>query len=614
MSEVVTHANITDIAKNEIESNNYKLINELIEEQVMKNPNKVALEYKENCLTYQELNNMSNQLARRIKLLKVQPNDIVCIVINRSFQMLIGILGALKAGVAFLPIDPEFPQERIKYMLEDSKVRIIITQSELRDRVNFFNGETIYVDEQCLFDGDNSNLQKVTDASALAYVIYTSGSTGKPKGVMIEHKAIGNLLQGISRKIDISNQKTILALTTISFDIFVMETLIPLAIGLKIVIADENEQKNPKLLSNLIINSKVDILQITPSRMQLLLNHNKSLACLRDLKIIMIGGEPISQVFLEKIKSYTEAKIFNMYGPTETTVWSTVSDLTESTCVNIGKPIINTQIYIVDENNSLVTEGTEGELCIGGNGLSRGYLYNPEATSEKFILNPFALGQMMYKTGDLARWLPDGNIEFIGRIDNQVKIRGYRIELEEVETFILKYKGIRQAVVSVWEGNENNKYLCAYVVSDEELLAMNLRDYLLKVLPDYMIPTYFIRLNNIPQTPNGKIDRKALPVPEPVLLQSEQKIMVQHQEKSDVSSIELKIREIIKDNIDGTMTIEQIGVDRSLVDLGINSITLIKIIVSIEDEFKFEFGNEDLDANKFPTLKSLISYVENMVK
>ena len=610
MTEVISYIDKPNIINNKTESGKCKLIYELIEEQVSRTPNKVSLEYKGNSLTYQELNDMSNQLARRIKQLGVQPNDIVCIMINRSFQMLIGILGALKAGVAFLPIDPGFPQERIKYMIADSKARIILTQTFLRDRILFFKGSIININEEYLFNGGSTNLEKVASPSDLAYVIYTSGSTGKPKGVMIEHRSIVNLLQGILEKINIRGQSTILALTTISFDIFVLETLIPLTIGLKIVIADENEQKNPKLLNELIISSNIDILQITPSRVQLLLNYNKSLSCFNYLKIIMVGGESLPQILLEKIKGFTKAKIFNMYGPTETTVWSTVSDLTENNCVNIGMPIRNTQIYIIDENNNLVTEG---ELCIGGNGLSRGYISKPEVTSTKFVNNPFISGQLIYKTGDLARWLPDGNIEFLGRMDNQIKIRGYRIELGEIETFISKYKYIKQAVVTVREGKEDYKYLCAYFVADKKLSVADLQDYLQKVLPDYMIPAYFIRLTNIPQTLNGKIDRKALPAPESLLFLQSGKKVVHREEKADISDTELKIREIIRSNSDVPMTVEQIEVNKNLTDVGINSVTFIKIIVAIEAKFKFEFGDEDLDANKFSTIKSLISYVENML-
>ena len=305
-----SHSLVTGIKKllqqiqpwHKIKNNEYRLIYELIEEQAEKTPNAIAVEFKGSYLTYRELNSRSNQLAWKIRKMGVQPNDIVCIMVKRSLQMFVALLGVLKSGAAFLPVDPDFPEERIVYMVEDSNAKIIISDAEMEYRFLSFKDKLICVNEPDIYDHDNSNLNKVAKASDLAYVIYTSGSTGKPKGVMIEHKSVVNLLYGISDIIPLSKHNVILALTTISFDIFILETLIPLALGLRIVIADENDQKNPKSLCNLIMKCSVDILQITPSRLQMLINHNKNLECLQNLKIIMIGGEPLLEVLLEKVK------------------------------------------------------------------------------------------------------------------------------------------------------------------------------------------------------------------------------------------------------------------------------------------------------------------------
>lgn len=616
-----SHSLVTGIKKllqqiqpwHKIKNNEYRLIYELIEEQAEKTPNAIAVEFKGSYLTYRELNSRSNQLAWKIRKMRVQPNDIVCIMVKRSLQMFVALLGVLKSGAAFLPVDPDFPEERIVYMVEDSNAKIIISDAEMEYRFLSFKDKLICVNEPDIYDHDNSNLNKVAKASDLAYVIYTSGSTGKPKGVMIEHKSVVNLLYGIADIIPLSKHNVILALTTISFDIFILETLIPLALGLRIVIADENDQKNPKSLCNLIMKCSVDILQITPSRLQMLINHNKNLECLQNLKIIMIGGEPLLEVLLEKVKSYTSARIYNMYGPTETTVWSTVADLTERDNIDIGLPIRNTQIYIVNEDNKPVTDGAEGELCIGGDGLSRGYLNRAELTAQKFIKDSTAFHEIIYKTGDLARWLENGNIECLGRIDNQVKIRGYRIELEEIESCILKFAPVKQAVVAVIDGKESVKYLCAYYVSDEEISVSDLREQMVKSLPNYMLPAYFIRIDSIPQTLNGKIDRKALPPPELISKQPNQKIQPDTQTPK-YEDIETKIKEMIRITVDGIADIEQIDSNSQLTEVGINSITYIKIVVLIEGEFNFEFGEEELNNGRFSIIKELIDYVESMIK
>ncbi len=589
-----------------------RMIHELFEGQARSTPNHTALILGEKSLSYKELNERANQLARKLREKGVQADRIVGIMVNRSFEMIIGILGVLKAGGAYLPIDPAYPADRIQFMLEDSSSHILLSQKKFIEGIHY-EGDYINLDERDIYAGDDSNPAIINSSRDLAYVIYTSGSTGTPKGVMIEHGAVCNFIRGISEKIDFSEGKTILALTTISFDIFVMETLLPLSRGLSVVIADESQQKNPKLLNELIIQNHVDMLQSTPSGMQLLLRYDEELQGLKYLKEIMVGGEPFPTSLLERLKRLSNAKIYNLYGPTEATVWSTLKDVSLCSSINIGKPICNTQIYIVDENSGLQPVTEEGELCIAGDGLARGYLNRPELTEEKFVANPFNPGSKMYRTGDLVQWLPDGNIEFLGRIDNQIKLNGYRIELEEIEYQLLKHHSIKEAVVIAKEGKEGNKFLCAYFMSDIELQDTVLKEYLSKSLPQYMIPPYFMRLENFPLTPNGKMDRKCLPEiqnNETYGVNEEQQIT----EDSEEHEIEARVKTIIRASIDIQIQEDSINLKNRFSDFGIDSLLYIKIVVLIENEFGLKFDDDALNMETFPDIQSFITYIVSKSK
>lgn len=571
-----------------------KTINELIEEQVNRTPESIALVFGDKQLNYRELNSRANCIAKKIREKGVEGDSIVAIIANRSFEMLIGILGILKSGGAYLPIDPEYPEDRISYMLEDSGTHIMLTMSSLKDNIKF-DGDTILLDKEDYAESFQDNLEVINSPESLAYLIYTSGSTGKPKGVMLEHRGVVNFITGMTEKIDFTPASTILALTTISFDIFVLETLLPLTQGSKIVIADEIQQRNPNMLSKLVTEKGIDMLQATPSRMQMLLSMEKYQACLRGLKYIMIGGEAFPPALLQALKSLTNARIFNMYGPTETTVWSTVQELTDRDDINIGKPIANTSIHIVDKFNTLQPIGVAGELCIAGHGMARGYLGRPELTQEKFIQNPFSMSEKMYKTGDSARWLQNGEIDFLGRLDSQVKIRGYRIELGEIESQLIKFKGIKEAVVAAKEDGEKNKYLCAYLVLDRELDISGIREHLKKELPDYMVPSYFIQLDKLPQTPNGKTDKKALPDPD-------KSICVSVKHTKPTNEIEEKMVEVWKN----VLNVKEIGIDDDFFDLGGNSLVAIKLEVELE---KNELIVQTSDILKLRNIRGLASLI-----
>ncbi|WP_345890042.1 amino acid adenylation domain-containing protein [Paenibacillus dendritiformis] len=586
----------------------HRTIYRLFEEMARKVPHSTAIACKEEKITYAELRTKVNSLAAGLRREKVKKQDIVALRMRRSIDVIAGLLAVLKVGAAYLPIDPEYPERRQQDMLADSRASFLLTHSGMEAAAE--HAKVLYVDALCSpAPQEHEEGYEEPAADDLAYIIYTSGSTGRAKGVMIEHKSVVNFFDGMAECIDFSEGKKILALTTISFDIFVLEALLPLTRGLTVVMADEEMQKNPRLLAEFIRHHEIDMLQTTPSMMRLLAGQNKEqFECLRGLKEIMIGGEAFPQALLDHMRRKTSAKIYNLYGPTETTIWSTVSDVTRKNKMDIGKPILNTQVYVMDDRNHMVPAGEEGELCIGGSGLARGYLHRPELTAERFVPNPLVPGERVYKTGDRAKLLPDGNLQYLGRIDTQVKIRGHRIELEEVESALMEHPSIQQAAVASSQDKDGNNYLCAYFIADHDLSPGGLREFLSRSLPESMIPSYFIRLEHMPYTLNGKIDRKALPFPEKIQIAHGGLLPDEAGEETDIIS---KIKAILRANMEVAPPFEEIGPHHHLSDLGIHSISFIKMIVAIESAFDFEFANEDIDAAKYVTVQDLVAYVES---
>ena len=510
-----------------------KTISELFEKQVRKSPGSIAIigsslqpgfmdreVDRQVFLTYKELNRQAYRLAYLLRASGVTSGAIAAIMLERSIEMMICILGVLHAGGTYLPLDPDYPEERIEYILKDSVAKVLLSQ---KSTAGPFKRMCHLIDvEDPLPSHPGSGSGKFSrNPKILAYVTYTSGSTGKPKGVMIENKSLVNFLKGITDIIPFGPKYNILSLTTISFDIFALEAILPLTTGSKVFIGRRNEQLDPRAAASIIEREEITIFQTTPSRLQLFISDHDTAKSLRRLKYLLVGGEAFPGTLLIKVKEMTKAGIYNLYGPTETTVWSTVKDLTRVKSVNIGIPIANTFIYILSSTGGLQPFGVVGELCISGDGVAEGYLNKPELTHEKFAYNSFEMGTRLYRTGDRARWLPDGNIEFLGRIDYQVKIRGFRIELAEIEGYLLKHKHIKKAVVLALEDEKDGyKYLCAYIVGDKTLTVFQLREHLAKSLPDYMIPAYFVLLDELPLTSNGKIDRNALPAPGGIGLKS----------------------------------------------------------------------------------------------
>ena len=579
--EIVTHEEknkiLFDFNNTKQDYSKDKTITELFEEQVKKASNNTALVFENKSMTYSELNKKANSLAHYLRSKGITPNDAIGIMVNRSFEMIIAILAVLKAGGAYVPIDPEYPQDRVQYMLDNSNAKFLLTFKRLAKKINFKNKIFIELSNNFYYEENTQNLPNINTPQDLAYIIYTSGSTGDPKGVMLKHQNINNFICGTTNIIDFSPYKTIVSITTISFDIFVLETLLPLQKGLKVVIANENEQNDPKLFNNLCIQNNVNMIQTTPSRFQVLISDSNSLDYMKNVTDILVGGETFPDNLLTKLQSISGAKIYNMYGPTETTVWSTIKDLTHSNQITIGTPISNTQVYVLDSKQHLLPPYVPGNLYIGGDGLAKGYYMRDDLTKEKFVDNKYIKNNLIYNTGDLVYFNYDGELVHLGRSDFQVKIRGYRIELGEIEKNISLFDGILQNVVV----GIDNKLLVCYYTSNTEINISNLVAFLMNKLPDYMIPVHFQKVEEFPYTPNGKIDRKKLPAPN---LEINKKIVPAR------NSTDKILIELCKQLLD----IDSVSITDNFFYLGGDSLTAINLCALIQDKFKISLLARDI--------------------
>jgi amino acid adenylation domain-containing protein len=503
---------ISDWNSNQADYPRDKCIHQLFEDQVDRTPDAVAVIFDDRRLTYRELNAHANQLAHYLRRLGVGPEVRVGICVERSVEMIISVLSVLKAGAAYVPLDPAYPQKRLAFMLEDSQALILLTQQRLVGELSGPRVEVVCLDK----DWDQINREKTSNPALavssedLAYIIYTSGSTGKPKGVAIEHRASVAFLSWATATFSLEQLKGVLASTSICFDLSVYEIFAPLSCGGSVVLAENILQ-----LPNLKAAEEVSLINTVPSVITEFLRSNELPGSVRTINL---AGEPLKTALVRQLyKLDTVKEVFDLYGPTEDTTYSTFT-LRNTERATIGRPISNSQAYILDRHQHLVPIGVAGELHLGGAGLARGYLNRPELTAERFIPNPFSNdpSARLYKTGDLARYLPSGEIEYLGRMDNQVKIRGFRIELGEIEAVISEYPAVRESVVLAIEDRPDEKRLVAYIVEKQTPIARisELRSYLEHKLPAYMVPTAFVVLEKLPLTPNGKLDRKALPLPD----------------------------------------------------------------------------------------------------
>ena len=554
-------------------------LHELIDEQAQRSPDALAAVCDEHRLSYRELTEKANRLAHHLRELGVGPEVLVGVAVERGCDMLVALLGVLKSGGAYVPVDPSYPSERQRFMLESSQAPVLITQRHLADALPATGAVPVCIDAD--WPAIQAHPAQApacdSDGAQLAYVIYTSGSTGQPKGVQIPHRALVNFLCTMAREPGLDAQDVLVAVTTLSFDIAGLELYLPLLTGGQVVIAPAATAADPTALAGLLSRSGATVMQATPTTWRMLVNSGWQPA--GPLKALC-GGEALP---LTLAHALTErgVQLWNMYGPTETTIWSTCARVEpEAVTLSIGRPIANTTLYILDEDMAPVAVGEAGELWIGGDGLARGYRGRPDLTAERFVESPFAAQDgvprgdgRIYRTGDIARYRPDGEVEYLGRSDQQVKVRGFRIELGEVETVLARHPGVGDAVV-VARGQDGEAQLAAYVTAAGPAPATHeLREFAAGALPVYMVPSTVTVLAAFPLTPNGKIDRKALP--EPVRERSSE-----HEVVAPRTAMERKLTAIWERQLQ----ISPISIRDNFFDLGVSSIVAAQLFATIEHE------------------------------
>jgi amino acid adenylation domain-containing protein len=562
----------------------------LFEDRVAKNPNNLALVFESQSLTYQQLNQKANQLAHYlIQNYAIKPDTLIGICVERSLEMIIGLLGILKAGGAYVPIDPNYPQERIEFMLQDSGISVLLTQSSLLDQLPLTELENppkiLCLDRETFASELTNNPSPQSTPNDLAYAIYTSGSTGRPKGVMIEHRGLVNMALAVDRVLQIQPESRLLQFSSFSFDASIWEIATALCAGACLYLAKKETLLPSQDLVDFLSDRKISHVTLPPSVLSLLPQ-----ATLLDLQTVVTAGEACAT---ELVTRWAQGRrFFNGYGPTESTVCASIA-LCQPNGKKppIGKPLPNIRIYILDADNQPLPPGIPGELCIAGVGLARGYLNRPETTAEKFIeIDLFGKTQRIYKTGDLARWLPEGNLEYLGRIDEQIKLRGFRIELAEIESVLLQYPLVKEAVVILYK-TESNQSLIAYVTGITSDLSIQLKHYLKSRLPDYMVPAQIVVLDELPLTSNGKIDRKALPAP-----------------NGGVEGLYIAPRnEVEKQLVQVWYTVlecqQQIGIHDNFFDLGGHSLLAVKLLNHVQQVFDQKLSLSSLFQN--PTIAQL---------
>ncbi len=576
----------------------HKTLEQLFEEQVERTPHNTAVVFAEHHLTYRPFNEKANQLAHLLREKGTGPDTVIGLMVDVSPEMVMGMTAILKAGGAFLPIEPDYPGNRIQYMIDDSQPPLVLTKTPFKDKIKFIGPTPHQVgiidlnDHPSVFKGDASNLPKIIQPRHLSYVIYTSGSTGKPKGVMIQHRSIVNQIFGFKQMFYsdglLLNHMLIAPFT---FDPSVQHVFSPLTYGAALFLVPGAIKEDAQQLMNFILVNNIDIFDGVPSQIDILLEVLKDFNRM-NFKYILLAGEVFSKNLYYKITNKVNAgSVFNIYGPTEATINTTMfecndNDIDNHITIPIGKPLMNYKVFILDSDLNLMPVGIPGEICIGGAGLARGYINKPGLTAEKYIENPYARGQFMYRTGDFARWLPNGYLEFLGRIDHQVKIRGQRIELDEIERCLSRHPAVKEAVVIAREDKNKIKYLSAYMVPYEQLKSSEIREYLIDSLPDYMVPGHFVQLEEIPLTSNGKVDRKKL--------QSiEKSTVVDAEYVPPRNQLEEELVEIWKNELQ----LEQVGITDNYFNIGGDSIKSVHLVNIINEKQQAELKIVDLYTN-----------------
>ena len=573
------------------------------QQQVARTPDAAAVVCAGRCLTYRELDRQSNQLARHLHMFGVQTETLVAISVERSVEMMVGLLAILKAGGAYVPIDPSYPMQRIALMIDDSQAQIILATERTKSllppgvaRLLSIDGET-----EAISRNSPEPFPATADGTNLAYVIYTSGSTGKPKGVMIEHRNVINFFTGMDHAIG-DEPGVWLAVTSISFDISVLELFWTLTRGFRVII---HGNEGPQTIPEEIRNYGVTHMQSTPSLARMIAINSEGLASLGSLKKLLLGGEALPPSLVRRLRPALRGELYNMYGPTETTVWSTTFSITgDSASIPIGKPIANTQVYVMDSRLQRVAAGEAGDLYIGGDGVVRGYWQRSDLTAASFLVDPFRPENRMYRTGDIARFLPEGDLEFLGRADFQLKLRGFRIEIGEIETALENQVGVGQAVVVAREfkdrNQEQDKRLVAYIVpkTAAKLEAAGLRAALAATLPEHMVPSHWVLLDSLPLTANGKIDRNSLPHPSTICNEAGTAPILPRSETEHV------IMQAWKD----ALGVDDVGLNENFFDLGAHSLMVAEVHMQLQQTLGRELSLVDLF--QFPTVSALAKHLD----
>ena len=601
-------AEVVDCNRTDADYPRESTIAQAFEQQVARTPDAVAVVSAGRSLSYRQLDQHANQLARHLQQLGVRQETLVGIAVERSVEMMVGLLAILKAGGAYVPMDPSYPAQRIALMIEDSEAPVILATERTRSSLGKTSRHIVSLDgtgdADAIAGNDTHPVSSTATGQNLAYVIYTSGSTGKPKGVMIEQRNVVNFFTGMDRAIG-SEPGVWLAVTSISFDISVLELFWTLTRGFQVVIhGDEGTQTIPEEIRKYGVTH----MQSTPSLARMVAVNPDGLASLGRLKKLFLGGEALPPSLIRQLRQAFHGEMHNMYGPTETTIWSTTFPITgDLDSIPIGKPIANTQVYVLDSRLQPVAAGEPGDLYIGGDGVVRGYWQRPELTAGKFLGDPFRPGNRMYRTGDIARFLPDGNLEFLGRADFQVKLRGFRIEIGEIEAALEKQPGVGQAAVVAREFKSRiqtqiqteDKRLVAYVVPKPGtgLEIADLRTALAATLPEYMVPSNFMILGSLPLTANGKVDRNALPDPSTVENESGTAPELPRNE------LERVIAQAWKD----ALGVDSVGLNENFFDLGAHSLLVAEVHMQLQQQLGRELSLVDLF--QFPTVTALANHL-----
>lgn len=596
-----------------------KTLQDFLYEQSRKTPDNVAVIFGDTHMTYREVNERSNQLARVLKSKGVHADTVVGISLFRSFEMIVGIMGILKAGGAYLPMDPNYPIDRIKYMMNDSGAEILLTTELLSGRFSI-GVDVISIDCEgicsgsiyngSIYSGDSTNLPAASGPENLAYIIYTSGSTGNPKGVMVEHRGVVNRLHWGLKKYPIDESDCMMQKTPFTFDVSVWELFWWTFVGASVCMLEPDGEKDPEAILSTVEKNRITLIHFVPSMLAAFLSFVDMRDCagrLSTVRIYFSSGEALTVTLTDSFNHLINRKfgseLINLYGPTEATVEVSYFDCSPKVTlktVPIGKPIDNIHLYILDPHMNLLPIGIPGELYIGGVGVARGYINNPELTAEKFLPDPFFPGERIYRTGDRVRWFPKGDIEYMGRIDFQIKIRGFRIELGEIESRMQRHPAIKEAVV-VGAVKNDNSYLCAYFTVRKQIDISELKEYLAKDMPDYMIPAFFVLLDKFPLSANGKVDRKALPSPD-----------FSGYIESEYSPPETDTEKALTDICCQILRLEKVSVTESFFRMGGDSLYAIALITQIHKKFDIEMPVSEVF--HLETIRKMSAYLSGAEK